>query len=192
MADVTINQSRARSLLTAGHFRNRSGVHHMCTHVMWGQYPQLERPVLVVGAKETSLLLWSRKKITKQISRPTKKSEVMCSEYATIRDNFWTKGNFREPSIYGQLDLWKANLFPMHFGKKEGFKGSKTDMSVKMVRFCKVCLSLGCVFRTALHGLWFPSTGVKSEQLHWNTSWSKMKISVSPQKLVQWTQPKVN
>ena len=45
-----------------------------------------------------------------------------------------------------------ANLFPMHLGKKEGFKGVKTEMSVKMVRFCKVCLRLGCVFRTAFYG----------------------------------------
>ncbi len=29
----------------------------------------------------------------------------------------------------------------MHLGKKEGFKGSKTEKSVKIVRFCKVCLS---------------------------------------------------
>ena len=45
-----------------------------------------------------------------------------------------------------------ANLFPMHLGKKEGFKGVKTEMSVKMVRFCKVCLRLGCVFRVAFYG----------------------------------------
>ena len=42
----------------------------------------------------------------------------------------------------------------MHLGKKEGFKGVKTEMSVKMVRFCKVCLRLGCVFHTAFYGSW--------------------------------------
>ena len=40
----------------------------------------------------------------------------------------------------------------MHLGKKEGFKGSKNEMSVKMVRFCKVCLRLECVYRTAFYG----------------------------------------
>ena len=40
----------------------------------------------------------------------------------------------------------------MHLGKNEGFKGAKTVMSVKKVRFCKVCLRLQCVYRTAFYG----------------------------------------
>ena len=71
---------------------------------------------------------------------------------------------------YGQIGLWMANLFPMHLGKKEGFKGSKTEMSVKMVRFCKVCLSLGCVFCTTLYGrIWDLNTKMKM------SSWSQRK-----------------
>ncbi len=42
--------------------QRRSGVHHTCTHVYFGQIGTTRSGA--VGATETSLLLWSRDKIT--------------------------------------------------------------------------------------------------------------------------------
>ena len=63
LVDATIRRSRALSSQTAAQYCHQSGVHHMCAHVFCSQYRQLERTALVVGAKKTSLLLWSRKKL---------------------------------------------------------------------------------------------------------------------------------
>ena len=38
-AHATIRRSRARSSRTAAQYCHQSGVHHMCNHVMFGQYP---------------------------------------------------------------------------------------------------------------------------------------------------------
>ena len=102
---------------------------------------------------------------------------------ATISHNIWTKRNYGEPSIYGQIGLWKVNLFPLHLGKKEGFKGSKAEISVDMVRFCKVCLSLGCIYHTTLYGTRSSSSSSRrsiirrrrkrrSRCCSWSWSWS--------------------
>ena len=70
----------------------------------------------------------------------------------TINHNYGTKRNYEEPIIWTDWSL-KGESIPNAFRQKKGFKGSKTEMSIKMVRFCKVCLLLECVYRTTFYGI---------------------------------------
>ena len=45
-----------------------------------------------------------------------------------------------------------GSLFPVHLGGKRRFKGLKTKMSRKSMRFCKLWPSLGCVLLTVKYG----------------------------------------
>ncbi len=54
---------------------------------------------------------------------------------------------------YGQIGLGKVNLFIVHLGGKRRFKGPKTIMLVKLVRFCKVWPSLVCGLLTVNYGI---------------------------------------
>ena len=52
-----------------------------------------------------------------------------------------------------------GNLFPVYLGEKRRFKGLKTKMSQKLMRFCKLWPSLGCVLLTVKYGrLWVSRT----------------------------------
>ncbi len=53
---------------------------------------------------------------------------------------------------YGHVGHAMGNLFPVHLGEKRRFKGPKTKMFVKLVRFCKVWPSLGCGLLTVKYG----------------------------------------
>ena len=53
---------------------------------------------------------------------------------------------------YGRVGHGMGNLFPVHLGGKRRFKGLKTKMSRKSMRFCKLWPSLGCVLLTVIYG----------------------------------------
>ena len=158
-ATATICQSSVHSMPTAVCYHNQNSAHHILVLSL------LVATILILGTAcsgggskgniifavyQDTIMLYnvSYNVLAHQKARWWVVTDV------TIIHNFWTKRNYTEPSN-GQIGLWKANLFPVYLGKKEEFKGSKTEISVKMVRFCKVCLLLGCVYCTALYGRLF-------------------------------------
>ncbi len=62
---------------------------------------------------------------------------------------------------YGHVGHATGNLFPVHLGGKRRFKVPKTNMFVKLLRFCKLWPSLICGLLSVKYGRDEISIGVQ-------------------------------